>query len=424
MKRILFAICTLQFSIYLFAQTDSSEIKPFQVSLFYPIGSSGLYSTDYGYITSINLLAGITGSNNGLEIGGLINANKIYSHGAQVGGICNITGSYSTGAEIAGICNINGGASTGFQVGGIGNIVGGSVTGMQTGGIFNITGNSVRGAQISGIVNIDGGTMKGFEVAGIINGNIDTVTGVQIAGIVNSASIIEGLQVAGVANLVNSANACQVAGVTNLNAGESKIQVAGVGNIAADVKGIQIGGVFNVAQTVKGVQLAGVVNICDSIDGVPVALISIVRKNGYRRFEIWGTEALYMNFSYKIGIRELYSIITLGYSTKDIHDNLGLGVGLGTEMKLGNRNCIDLEAYFYQINHYLWMDEDNFLYTLKLNYALNLNNRIALFVGPTFNMLCTNINSDAHAIAPGYSVEYKGSNDWQYWAGFNAGIRF
>jgi hypothetical protein len=424
MKTSSLFIFVLFFTVYVRAQNDSIKISPFQLSLFYPIGTAGISSADNGYIISLNLLTGITGAVQGMEIGGIANINRKYNRGAQVAGICNISGSYSYGAEVAGICNINGGGSTGAQAGGLGNIVGNSVCGLQVGGLFNIVGGSVNGAQFSGITNMNGGKTNGLEAAGILNGNTDSVTGAQIAGVVNSALVINGFQVAGVVNLSGNSNACQIAGVSNLTAGKGVFQIAGVGNIAGDVEGIQIGGVFNAAGTVKGVQLAGVINICDSIDGVPIALISIVKKNGYRRFELWGSEAFYMNFSYKIGIRELYSIISIGYKTGERHNNTGLGFGLGTEMQLNRFNSIDLEGYFYQISHYLWMNEDNFLYSLKLNYARIFNERIALFIGPAFNILSSRINSDVHDIAPGYGVEYKSSYDWKYWLGFNAGIRF
>jgi hypothetical protein len=409
MKTTILFICALCLSLCASSQSDSTHSKPFQFTFFYPVGTAGVNSANNGYITSVNLLAGITGSANGFEIGSIANINKEYNHGIQLAGICNITGSYSSGAELAGICNINGGSATGAQIGGIGNIAGGSAHGAQLGGIFNIVGGTFKGAAFSGITNMSGGRMDGITVAGIMNSSADSVKGFQAAGIVN---------------ISGDADACQIAGITNVAAGGSKVQVGGIGNMAMEVEGIQIGGIFNVAGTVKGVQLAGIINICDSIDGVPIALVSIVRKNGYRRFEIWGSEAFYMNISYKIGIRQLYSILSLGYKTGDRHNNAGLGVGLGTTMQLAGKNSLDLEGHMYHINRFLWMNEENYLYTLKLNYARNFNERLALFIGPTLNMLSTEINSDAHDISPGYGVEHERSNDWQYWVGFNAGVRF
>jgi hypothetical protein len=167
-----------------------------------------------------------------------------------------------------------------------------------------------------------------------------------------------------------------------------------------------------------------VINICDSIDGVPVALLSIVRKNGYRRFEIWSSEVFYMNLSYKIGIRELYSIITLAYRPGNLHNNTGFGLGLGSNMQLVGRNSLDIEGHICHINHYLWIDEENYLFTLKLNYVRNFYERLALFIGPALNMLRTPIYSDASEIAPGYGIEQDGRYDWQCWVGFNAGVRF
>jgi len=389
-KSILFLFATLLVS-NTNAQNDSLHIDPLQISFFYPIGTAGTHSVKNGYIFSLNMIAGVTGAANGVELGGIANTNRYYNHGLQFAGICNIAGTTNIGGQVAGICNLIGG--------------------------------STEGAQLAGISNISGGGMTGVQAAGILNVNADSATGAQLAGITNIAESIDGLQAAGISNVAGSTEGCQIAGIANI-AEKSNVQVAGIGNISGSIDGVQIGGIYNVAGDVKGIQLAGIINICDSIEGVPLALISIVRKNGYRRWDIWGSEAFYINVSYKIGIRQLYTIISLGYKPGDRHNNTGFGLGLGTNMPIGQKSSIDFEAHIYQISRFLWMEEDNFMYTLRLNYVQHLGNRIALFAGPAFNILSTNYSSDAYKISPGYGKEYKGWNDWQYWLGFSAGIRF
>ena len=391
MKRLILLLSVVTWMGDSVAQTDSIRTDPLQISFFYPLGTSGTYSVKHGYLVSLNLIAGVTGAACGIEIGGIANTNKYYNRGLQMAGICNITGTSSTGAQVAGISNFLGG--------------------------------SVKGAQIAGISNVSGGSMTGVQVSGIINILADGATGAQLAGISNVAESIDGLQTAGISNVSGSIRGCQLAGIANIS-GNSNVQVAGIVNIADSVDGVQIGGIYNVAGNVKGVQLAGILNICDSIDGVPLALISIVRKNGYRKFDIWGSEAFYMNISYKIGIRELYSIISLGYRPGDIENNTGFGLGLGTNMQIGRRSGIDVEAHMYHISRYLWMERNNFLYTLRLNYVQSLGKHLAIFAGPAFNILSTDYSTDAGDIAPGYGIEYKGSNNRHYWLGCNAGIRF
>ena len=391
MRKILLFIFLIP-TLGIYSQEDSVHLKPFQVSLIYPLGTSGFYSGNSSYLFSFNILAGVTGAANGFELGGISNVNHYYNHGVQIAGISNVSGSYNKGFQIGGICNV----------------IGGSTNGFQTGGICNLAGGSMQGVQLAGIMNACG----------------DSATGVQLAGITNISGSFEGLQTSGIMNTANDVDGAQIAGITNIASGADALQLAGIGNMAADVKGAQIGGIFNVAGYVKGFQLAGIVNICDSIDGVPLALVSIVGKNGYRRWDIWGSEAFNINVSYKIGIRGLYTIFTLGYKPGDRDNNTGLGVGLGSNMMLGRRSGIDVEASFYHISRYLWMKEENFMYTLKMNYVLQLGRRTALFAGPVLNILETPPDSDAASIAPGYGVEFHRYNDWKYWLGFNAGIRF
>lgn len=391
MTRFLLLLLITGLTLKTYTQKDSLDIDPFQVTFFYPFGTSGTHSIENGYLFSLNILAGITGAANGFELGGIANTNKYYNHGLQFAGICNITGTTNTGGQIAGICNL--------------------------------LGSSTEGLQLAGITNLAGGTLKGVQIGGIINVSADSATGAQLAGISNIAGAVEGLQSAGISNVSGNTEGCQLAGITNIS-GDANVQIGGIGNIAGSVDGIQIGGIYNVAGYIEGVQLAGIINICDSINGVPLALVSIVRKNGYRRWDIWGSEAFYMNVSYKIGIRQLYTIISLGYKPGDQHNNTGLGLGLGSNTSLGKRSSIDVEAHMYHISRYLWMKEDNFMYTLRLHYVQHLGKRFALFAGPAFNMLSTKYTSDADEIAPGYGIEYKGSYNWQYWLGFNAGIRF
>lgn len=390
MKRFLPVLLLAVIFLPVKAQSDSLEVQPLQVSFFYPFGTAGTHSIHYGYNFSFNILTGITGAAHGVEIGGITNINRQYNNGFQLAGISNISGSYNYGGQVAGICNIIGGYSKGAQVSGIGNLTGGWVNGLQAAGIFNMSGDSVIGAQLGGIFN-EAGSIKGLQAAGIMNVSGNT----------------EGCQIGGIINVSDDANA----------------QLAGIGNIADSVNGVQIGGIFNVAGYVKGVQLAGIINICDSIDGIPLAMISIVGKNGYRRWDVWGSEAFYFNVSYKIGIRQLYSIFSLGYKTGNLDNNMGFGWGLGTNVPFTEKSSIDVEAHMYQINRYFWMNEDNFMYTLRVNYVQHLGKRMAIFAGPAFNMLSTDYLSDAYNIAPGYGVEYKSSNTWQYWVGIQAGIR-
>jgi hypothetical protein len=394
MKRniTLFGLLLILGNIY--CQQDSLSVKPFQFSVIYPLSTAGPASIDKAYLVSLNMLAGVTGAAKGLEIGGISNVNKYYNQGIQLAGISNISGTTNTGVQIAGINNITGSWSKGAQFA----------------GICNITGGYVKGGQFSGIANVSGGGLKGIQGAGIVNITDGNSTGIQLAGIGNAADSINGLQAGGIINIAGDAKAAQL---------------AGIGNIADEVDGAQIGGIFNIADNVKGVQLAGIINICDSIDGIPIALISIVGKNGYRRWDISANETFYVNLTYKIGIRELYTMFTLGYRPGEESNNTGLGFGIGTNKTIGKRSGIELEVHSYQISRYLWMDEDNSMYTIRMHYVYNFGERFALFAGPSYNFMHAAQTSDADEIAPSWAGNhYTSAYNWSSWIGFNAGVRF
>lgn len=394
MKKNITLISLLFIISTIYCQQDSLPVRPFQFSVIYPLSTAGPASIDKAYMVSLNMLAGVTGAVDGLEIGGISNVNKYYTRGIQVAGISNINGTSNTGLQLAGINNVNGASSKGAQFA----------------GICNITGGSVKGGQFAGIANISGGELKGIQGSGIVNIASGNSTALQLAGIGNAADSIKGLQAGGIINVAGSAKAAQV---------------AGIGNIADEVDGAQIGGIFNIAGNVKGVQLAGIINICDSIEGIPIAMISIVGKNGYRRWDISANETFYVNITYKIGIRELYTMFSLGYRPGEDENNMGLGFGIGSNKTIGKRSGIELELHSYQISRYLWMDEDNSLYTIRMHYVYNFGERFALFAGPSFNFMHAAQTSDADEIAPSWAGNhYTSVYNWSSWAGFNAGVRF
>lgn len=283
------------------------------------------------------------------------------------------------GIEVSGLINNNTRYVEGVQLAGIGNVTSEYIQAAQFGGIYNIVGQSSEGFQAGGIFNI-------------INGDFE---GVQVAGIKNTCKNIEG------------------------------VQIGGIMNIAEDVEGAQIGGIINKAKNVEGIQLAGIINICDSIDGIPLAPINYVRKNGYRRFEISSNEMFDANISYKIGVRQLYTFITFGVSKDNTPFNSAYGFGIGSNMKLNRFFSLDFEGLYSSLNYHWNFDPYNHLTTLRAHAVLNITKRIALFGGPSANLLISNYEKDAQRIAPEWSSNYHQHSEYlNYWIGFNAGLRF
>lgn len=119
----------------------------FQVSLVPPIGTNGTKSLNYSNDYSFNLLIGINGGVNKMEIGGLANYNNEKVSGFQLAGVSNINKGKSNGLIIAGISNINSKNSNGAIVSGIANITKKNTRGFLLSTV-NITKNKFNGVQI------------------------------------------------------------------------------------------------------------------------------------------------------------------------------------------------------------------------------------------------------------------------------------
>ena len=139
--------------VSLYAQTmDSTKIyRKAQVTFVHPLGSNGIDAPKVVNNISFNLLYGVSGGLNGIEIGGLINMGCGDIKGFQFGGLGNSTTGWVNG----------------FQAAGLYNVVMDSVTGAQFSGITNINNRGVQGASLAGIANIIRGDTRGFVFAGL-----------------------------------------------------------------------------------------------------------------------------------------------------------------------------------------------------------------------------------------------------------------
>jgi hypothetical protein len=377
-------------------ETDDYEHRPFQFTfLFPPLSTNGVHNASIVNNVSLNLLVGLSGGVESFEAGGLINIDRYDVSGFQVAGFGNTVGGYVKGAQMAGFYNVNGA----------------SVTGFQGAGFLNVAGNEVKGAQVSGFVNVSGGTLNGFQGTGFVN-----VTGASGKGV----------QAAGFGNVSGS--------------GSTHFQGSGFFNVAREVNGAQVAGFINVAHHVKGVQVAGFINICDSIDGVPIGLINVVRMNGYRNFGFSVSEVQYINFSYHLGVKELYTIYSFGKPFGP-WSRWMFGGGLGTRIDLKDRTMLQIEGTVHQelwignpVNPYfLYIDRLNLYNTLRFMFGWEVQEHLSLHIGPTFNVSVAYSNPDTGALPwhqiPPYSILNHTSGNAhqtnvQMWFGLQGSIRF
>lgn len=417
----------------LFSQEDSTGYltSPFQVTFITPpFSSNGLDNANYVNDFSLNLFIGVSGGVDGLELGGFINVDRFFVHGFQAAGFGNSVGGYLDGAQVAGFYNVVGGDARFLQGAGFINVTGGNQFGLQGAGFANVVGNDLTGLQGAGFVNVVGGSMYGIQGAGFINVTGNSTSGLQGAGFMNVAAVFE--------------NGVQASGFGNIAAeGEVNLQASGFFNVADEVEGAQVAGFLNRAGYVKGLQAAGFINVVDSIDGIPVAPFSIVRYNGYHKFEISTSETQYVRTAFRLGVEKFYTIYSFGkaYGTASRYM---YGAGAGTQWSIGARSFLNLEVMSEQE---LWIGDErsprfwhhsrlNMVNQLGLTYGMSLVDNVEWFIGPTINLSIAHIEDSEDSyipwepMAPSWNftdVTYtRGGRDTNYatWLGFRAGLRF
>ena len=390
------------------APPDTSDYphRRFHVGLVYPISTNGLQAGQMVNQVSVHLLAGYAAGLKGVEFSGLGNLENNFVQGAQFAGFFNIVKHRVSGVQAAGFVNINGGDTQGAQLSGYVNIGAGSVTGVQATGFVNIATASFQGVQLSGFVNLVSDSLRGVQSTGFVNIATKAVHGAQLSGYVNYAPRIKGLQATGFVNVA-----------------------------PREVRGGQVAGFVNYAGYVKGVQI-GLLNIADSINGVPIGLFSIVRKNGYRRLELWYSEALQANIAFKMGVPRFYNMLVAGSDFTATDLRWGFGYGIGTLFPITSAFSMNLDLYAIQIqeNNQDFLDNYalNLLNTLRLSLNLHLAKRIALFAAPTFNVMVSEYfqpddGTIGSRIAPSWTIynqTFNSQTNVKMWIGFQAGLRF
>lgn len=446
---------------------EPEKTRPAQITFITPLGTNGSASAEITNNFSLNLLVGVSGGVHGFELGGLINQVRGNVTGGQFAGLGNFAGGYVSGMQLGGLYNMSYGEVTGAQFAGFGNYHKGRLKGMSLAGLYNISKDYATGAQFSGILNMVNGPLKGFQLSGITNINQgvtrghqytglfnysrESLYGVQIAGLMNQSSHeMSGFQAAGLLNLhKGSSSGFQLAGLTNIGTRDMKgvqitgltniasrdfngCQIAGLANITAgDMKGSQISGIVNIARNVNGFQLS-LINIADTVKkGVPLGLFSIV-KDGYRVLEFEVNETYYMNLTYKMGIKRLYNIFTVGFSPVANKSIWSPGIGLGTYRDLSSKVGLSIEGIVSQVNEdEWWTNATNLHNRLRVNASYKATDRLSVYAGLSLNVLVSKVSDEegnfvGSAIDPPVVFYEEKHNETlvTIYPGINFGLRF
>jgi hypothetical protein len=162
----LVSLLVLLVPINLIAQNnDSLKTRKAQITFAYPIGSNGTSSLKYSNNFSFNILYGLNGGLNGVEIGSILNYNRGKVKGFQLAGVSNINTGFSNGFLLSGVSNVCRDSTAGFLLSGVLNYSKGNSKGFQLATV-NIAANEMKGVQL-GVVNY-AKKIKGFQL-GVIN---------------------------------------------------------------------------------------------------------------------------------------------------------------------------------------------------------------------------------------------------------------
>lgn len=365
-KSIIYLLLLFTAANQLLAQRTTTLVNPnsnppVQLSFVYPISTSGWSAIHSNHGLSVHLLAGATGSTEGVELAGFANFNK----------------------------------------------------------------STLKGVQAAGFANYLGGEARGVQAAGFANVAIDSIAGVQAAGFANYSHGNSGTQAAGFANVnTGRAQGLQAAGFANVTIQESKGgQVAGFANVSTGRSvGVQVSGFLNFANKHTGLQVS-VLNYADSLDGIAIGLFSY-SKNGYHKFEVSSNETFQTNIAFRTGSRTFYNIFNAGVHWDKSEPAWSLGYGIGTTVLNSSNWSADLDlisnALFPQDFE---SDEWANVNTLRVSVVKKFN-LLEVFAGASVNGLLSSEKDQFSGITPWTAFEgVEQGTHYKIYPGFQFGVR-
>lgn len=249
-------------------------------------------------------------------------------------------------------------------------------------GFINSNEKDLSGVQIS-YVNTVGGSFMGLQV-GFINTVANSAMGPQFGFINTCGGQFQGIQSGFINTVAKESQGVQTGFINTVAGNHQGIQVGFINTAAADLEGAEIG-FINSTKKLNGLQL-GFINYADTVEnGIPIGFISVVRKGGYRAFELSSNEMYPANFAFKIGVRRFYTSFNIGYN-ENLKNRFATGVGMGSIIDINERFFINPELNTYSALQY-GNDEWDFnqLSKFNLNFGYNLDYGFSLVAGPTFS---------------------------------------
>lgn len=401
------------------SSSDSLKYRSFRIGLIPGVSSLGSEALLSKSRFSVNLLAGAYGAldtpessqKSAFEFGTLINYNRVYSRGFQVAGLGNHTP----------------GTAEGFLLAGLYNYADQGLAGFSYSGLFSYTSGTMEGLTLSGgalVANsIDGLSSAPFMVA-------EDITGLSLYGLA-VADDIEGLGV-GILGISEDVEGLQV-GAVNVTEELEGLQVGFV-NAVREVEGLQVGAV-NLSGDVTGLQV-GWINIGNSLEGMPVGLLSFY-KEGRHDLDVWTSDHGVTNIGLKLGVDEVYNMISAGFYpfSEDALFQLGWSIGFKVRERSKYTDIFDF-SIFRVFDEDAEFDEEWFeeswnehgasVFKLRYLRTFDLARGLQVYVGPTLSLVTSGEEvkrSLLDQIAPYDWLSFGGKKyNARIWLGYSLGV--
>jgi hypothetical protein len=140
---------------------------------------------------------------------------------------------------------------------------------------------------------------------------------------------------------------------------------------------------------------------------------------------VWTSETFYLNTALKLGVEQFYTLFSASFDPLNLYGyNWAFGFGAGTLQLLKNNTYYEIEGHVQQVNMGRSTRHANFINQLRVNYVHGFSRHLAVFAGPSLNMLVSERRADAQRTAPSWAFSLKRDETVSGWVGFNAGLRF
>jgi hypothetical protein len=231
---------------------------------------------------------------------------------------------------------------------------------------------------------------RGFEVSGVVGIDRCTVSGAQIAGVVAIARTVHGAQISGVVN------------------------------VAGEVEGSQVGMVNVATGRVKGPQI-GVVNIADESDA-PIGVVNVI-KHGRHHVDVWGNETGMTMAGVQLGGTWTHAILGIGARPGPDGVRFVYGGGIGGHIPISEAFALDVDVMHHDLAAFLATPKLVQLSQARAILAWTIVPRLAVFGGPTLNVLVSNDRRDYNPSPYGAFPAADGDVSVRVWPGITLGVR-